>query len=80
MKRKKTKPLSQQLRHAVLQCGQTRYRIAKETGITEGQLSRFVRGHSRLTLDTLDVLGEYLGLEITMRTTGETHGKRIDSK
>jgi transcriptional regulator with XRE-family HTH domain len=66
-KREKPKPLSDQLREAVLNCGQTRYRIAQETGITEGQLSRFVRGHSRMTLDTLDILAAYLNLEVVRR-------------
>ena len=64
----KSKPLSEQLRDAVRNADVTRYRIAQDTGITEGQLCRFVHGQSRLTLDTIDVLAEYLGLELVQRS------------
>ena len=63
----KKKPLSEQLRDAVRNAGVSRYRIAQDTGITEGQLCRFVHGQSRLTLDTIDVLAEYLKLDIVPR-------------
>ena len=63
----KSKPLSEQLRDAVRNAEVTRYRIAQDTGITEGQLCRFVQGQSRLTLDTIGALAEYLGLEIVPR-------------
>ena len=60
--------MSEQLRKAILNSDKTRYRIAKETGVTEGQLSRFVHSKAKLTLDSIDRLGEYLELEITVRS------------
>jgi plasmid maintenance system antidote protein VapI len=61
---RKTKKLSEQLKSAILNCGQTRYRIAQETGITEATLSKFIHGHHGLSQETVDVLGEYLGLRL----------------
>ena len=63
----KYKLISERLRNAVENVKESRYRISKETGITEGQLSRFVHGESGLTLDTIDILAEYLGLELVQR-------------
>ena len=57
-------PISEQLKAAILNCGETRYRIAKATGITEATLSKFVNGHHYLAQPTVDVLGEYLGLRL----------------
>jgi len=63
----KRKPLSEQLRDAVRNADVSRYRISQDTGITEGQLCRFVHGQSRLSLDTIDLLAEYLELEVVRR-------------
>ena len=57
------KAFSEQLRQAVLHCGKTRYRISKETGITEAQLSRFVNGHADLALSTIDKLADCIAHE-----------------
>lgn len=57
-------PLSDQLRKAVLNCGQTRYAISKATGIRQDQLSRFVNGERGVSCTVMDKLGEYLGLRI----------------
>lgn len=64
----KTTPLSEQLRQAILSADKTRYRIAKETGLTEAGLSRFVNGVSGLSLDSIDKIGECLGLRIVSNT------------
>jgi transcriptional regulator with XRE-family HTH domain len=58
--------LSEQLRHAIDSCGQTRYRIAKATGISEATLSRFMSGDRGLPMKTLDVLADHLNLNIVM--------------
>jgi plasmid maintenance system antidote protein VapI len=65
---KKPKKLSEQLRDAILTADKTRYRIAKETGLTEAGLSRFVNGVAGLSLDSIDKIGVCLGLEIKPRT------------
>jgi transcriptional regulator with XRE-family HTH domain len=61
----KTRPrLSEQVRQAVETCGQTRYAISKATGIDQATLSRFVNGERGLPMKTLDVLADYLDLNI----------------
>jgi transcriptional regulator with XRE-family HTH domain len=67
MKSKRAK-LTDQLREIVAHCGETRYAIAKATGISESRLSKLMNGQAGLTLKSLDVLGEYLGLRLTIDT------------
>jgi plasmid maintenance system antidote protein VapI len=55
---------SDQIRAAVLEADETRYRISKATDIPEGNLSRFVHGHAGLSLESLDRLCAYLGLRV----------------
>jgi transcriptional regulator with XRE-family HTH domain len=62
---KKRVSLSDELRKAIDTCGETRYRIAKETGIAQETLSRFMSGERGLPMKTLDKLAEYLDLHIT---------------
>lgn len=59
---------SDALRAAVKNSGETRYRIAQETGMTESGLSRFVHGGG-LNLASLDRLAGYLGLELVPART-----------
>lgn len=63
-KRRPAKKISEQLRVAILHCGQTRYRIAQETGITEATLSKFIHGHHGLSQETVDVLCDFLRLRL----------------
>ena len=55
--------LSDELRTAVDGCGESRYRIAQNTGINESTLSRFMQGEAISTRNA-DLLAEYLGLEL----------------
>ena len=48
-------------------CGMTRYRIAKETGIDAAVLCRFVQGQVGLSMDSLDALAECIGLHVTSK-------------
>ncbi|MEM7229407.1 MAG: helix-turn-helix transcriptional regulator [Planctomycetota bacterium] len=57
--------VSDQIRHVIENCGLTRYRIAKEAGISQSTLSRFMAGHAMST-EVLDRLTELLGLSISM--------------
>ena len=59
--------LSDELRQAVINSELSQYRIALETGIHKGQISRFVRGQAWLGAEAIDVLGELLGLHITVK-------------
>jgi Cro/C1-type HTH DNA-binding domain len=67
MGKKRSLPLSDQLRRTMDECGMTRYRIAQETGINESHLSKFYRGERGLSMESLDAIGELLDLEITFR-------------
>jgi hypothetical protein len=58
------KRISDQLKQAINECGKSRYRIAKETGISQAILSRFVRTECGLSLAYYDRLAEYFGLEL----------------
>jgi transcriptional regulator with XRE-family HTH domain len=60
----KPRSLGEQVRRAVRDSGQSQYRIAKETGVDKGALSRFMSGERGLTTDTLDRLVEHLGLTL----------------
>ena len=80
MARKKSKPkrtslLTDQLRQAIDDSGLTRYRIAKETGISESALAQFYNGHRGLSMEALNALGEFLQLKITLGRKPETEGK-----
>lgn len=60
--------LSEQVRKAIETAGVTRYRIAKETNVSEATLSRFMSRERGLTLKVLDRLTEYLGLQLCERS------------
>jgi transcriptional regulator with XRE-family HTH domain len=60
------------IRQAVEASGKTRYRIAKESGVSAGQLSRLVNGERGMTVDTIERLADYLGLRITIEPKGKT--------
>jgi len=66
MRKKKTK-ISDQIRGAIESAGVSRYRIEIETGIDKATLSRFMNGKAGMSVETLDKLGEFLGLEIVKR-------------
>lgn len=55
------------MRKAIEASGQSRYRISKATGIAQSVLSRFMSGKTALTVETVERLADYLGLEIALR-------------
>jgi transcriptional regulator with XRE-family HTH domain len=55
------------IRKAIEASGKTRYAIHKATGIDQGQLSKLMKGQAGLSLDTLEKLADFLGLEIIIR-------------
>ena len=73
MAKRRTNLLTDQLRQAIDDSGLTRYRIAKETGISECALAQFYNGHRGLSMEALNALGEYLQLKITL---GRKPGKK----
>lgn len=80
MARKKSKPrrtnlLTDQLRQAIDDSGLSRYRIAKETGVSESALAQFYNGHRGLSMEALNALGEFLQLTITLGLKPDQKGK-----
>ena len=67
--------ISEQLRQAVEKCGQSRYAIAKETGIPASVLSRFVASGAGLRSQNLDRLCAHLGLVLVPKTTKNQKGR-----
>jgi hypothetical protein len=43
----------------------TRYEISKETGVDQTALSKFVLGRRGISVEAMDAVGLYLGLNIT---------------
>jgi transcriptional regulator with XRE-family HTH domain len=66
MAKKRTSLLTDQLRQAIDDSRLTRYRIAKETGVSESALAQFYNGHRGLSMEALNALGEFLQLRITL--------------
>jgi hypothetical protein len=62
---KKRIPLTEQIRRAVAGCGESRYMIAKATGVDAAALCRFMQGGG-LSMESLDALAEHLGLRIVV--------------
>lgn len=58
--------LSDQIREAVDASGMSRYRIAKELGISESAMSRFMSAQGGLSLKNLDALADLLGINVTL--------------
>lgn len=63
--------LTDAMRRAIEASGKTRYRIAKESGVSASQLSRLVNGERGLSVDTIERLANYLGLRITIEPKGK---------
>lgn len=57
----------QQVRKAIESGGKTRYRLSKETGIAQSQLSRLMTGEEGLSVENLERLADALGLEVVLR-------------
>jgi len=72
--------LSEQLREAIANHSKSAYEIAWRSRIHQSQISRFLRGKSKLSVDTIDKIGQVLGLEITMREPTRQHGEISESR
>lgn len=57
----------EQLRQAILASEKTRYRLWKETGISQGHLCEFMAGTKGLSADGMEKLADCLGWEIIAR-------------
>ena len=65
----KKRTVSAVLIDAIEKSGLTKYRLAQESGVSEGTLGRFLRSERTLTLPNVDKLATTLGLELKVTTT-----------
>lgn len=72
-------PIYDDIRDAIEAGDMSRYRIAKQTGISESQLSLFMAGNKGLSVEALETLADCLGLEITTKRK-RTKSSRKDRK
>ncbi len=78
MTKKKTRSvevISEQLKRLIEGSDLSRYRIAKETGISQATLSGFVHGKRSLSLANIDKIGELFDLEVAPRKTTTKGGR-----
>lgn len=64
--------LVEAIKRAINEDGKSRYRIAKESGVSASQLSRLMNGKRGMSVDTIERLADYLGLRITIEPKGKT--------
>lgn len=63
------------IRTAIDRSEKSRYRIAQDTGIAESVLSRLMSGERGLSIESLELLADYLELEIIIRPRRTRKGK-----
>jgi transcriptional regulator with XRE-family HTH domain len=63
--------VSETLRAALLACTASYREIGEAIGVDHSQLSRFARGDRGLSVEAIDRVAEYLGLEL--RKSAATH-------
>jgi transcriptional regulator with XRE-family HTH domain len=61
---KQPKPIDAALKAAIAKSGLTHYALAKVTGVTAGQLDRFMSGERDLRLSSASAIAAALGLEL----------------
>lgn len=66
-KRRKPSSLSDQLRAIIGSHELSRYAICKAAEVDPSQLHRFMKGAGRLTTDSLDRIGQVLGLRFEIQ-------------
>jgi hypothetical protein len=74
-KSKPTATMSEVLRRAIVESGQTYLELNRATGLTRASLQRFVERRNSLRLDLADRLAQYLGLSLVSNGNRST-GKR----
>ena len=66
-RKSKAEKVTDQLRRLIRESGVTCYVIAKETGVSNAALSRFLSGERGLSSKALDAIGHYLGWQVIQR-------------
>ena len=63
--KRKGQEMVETIRRAVAECGLSLNELGRQTGVNQGQLSRFVRGERTLTLPAAAAVCAVLGLNLT---------------
>lgn len=63
------------IRTAIEDSDVTRYRISVDTGIAESQLSRLMSDDGGLSIESFELLADYLELEVIVRPKRKRKGK-----
>ena len=58
---------SDQVRRAIRDAAITRYELSQRTGVDQSVLSRFIKGKSGISLDSLDLIAEVLDLRVVTK-------------
>ncbi len=69
---KKRLKFSEQIAKALVECGESRYAVAKATGLTQSTLSRLIGGKGWIGRVSTDALADYLGLSVTVNPKAAT--------
>jgi hypothetical protein len=72
---KLSQQLLEQMRQAIDESGLTFYRIAKETGMDKSALGKMYSGQRAFSPGSLDTLGEFFGLRLTIESDIKRKGK-----
>lgn len=67
-------PIYEDIRKAIAKSEKTRYRLWKETGISQGHLSEFMAGTKGLSVEALEKLAACLKLKVCLRPTKRKKG------
>jgi transcriptional regulator with XRE-family HTH domain len=66
-KRTKAKTMTEVLKAAIAECGETYSELERATDVKRGSLLRFMRGEQSILLDKADALAEHFGFELRLR-------------
>jgi transcriptional regulator with XRE-family HTH domain len=58
--------MGNRLREILKQEGITAYRVCKDLGIDQGEMSRFINEKVSLTLSRLEMVADYLGYDLVL--------------
>lgn len=64
---RKPETVSETLRRAIIDSGESLMDIERATGVDSGRLSRFMRAERGLTLSAVDKLARHLGLRLVIQ-------------
>ena len=66
----------EQIQKAIEDSDVSRYAISKATGIDQGHLSKLMAGKASISIEKLQTLLDFLGLEIIVRPKRKAKGKK----